>query len=242
MSSRTITRVAPIPWQPGLEGEYPGQESIMELGRDQVPILFCWCPPSPPAIPQGFWLARHPVTQRQWQAVVGENPSRFEGLDHPVETVSWEDAQAFCQKAALRLPQEAEWEHACRAGTTTPYAIGGGETLNSQRANFNGGHPDGSGPEAFSWLARGTTTPAGTFPPNAWGLHDMHGQLWEWCEDAYDGDASRRVLRGGGWIYGGRLAASSDRSWNSPVNRDYSFGFRPCPSSIPSQAGAKRPA
>lgn len=242
MSSRTVKLATPIPWQPGLEGEYPGQESIMELGKDKVPLLFCWCPPSPPAIPQGFWLARHPVTQRQWQAVMGSNPSHFKGLDHPVDTVSWDDAQAFCQKAALRLPLEAEWEHACRAGTATPYAIGGGETLNSQRANFNGGHPDGSGPEAFSWLYRESTTPAGTFPPNAWGLHDMHGQLWEWCEDTYDGDAKFRVLRGGSWIPYGRNAASSYRNRYAPDYRASYFGFRPCPSSIQAQAGGKRPS
>lgn len=257
MSSRTITRLAPVPWQPGLEGEYPGQESLMELGEgpDNVPLLFCWCPPTAPGlpvvtdgenhsvnIPQGFWLAKHPVSQRQWQAVMGEreNPSHFKGPDNPVDSVSWHDAQAFCQKAGLRLPQVAEWEHACRAGTTTPFAVGTGTSLNAQQANFDGGHPGGEGRDAFEWLSRGATLPAGAFPPNAWGLHDMHGQLWEWCEDAYAGDFGPRVLRGGSWILHGRYAASSFRSRYTPGYRLDGIGFRPCPSSIQVKAGGRR--
>ena len=131
----------------------------------------------------------------------------------------------------MRLPTEAEWEHACRAGTTTDFAVGGGECLNSQLANFDGNHPHGSGRDAFNWLDRERTTAEGSFPPNAWGLHEMHGQLLEWCEDKYDDAGGGRVLRGGGWFHIGERARSASRIGGTPDYRDYSLGFRPCPSS-----------
>lgn len=248
MSSRSVALVAPAPWHPGLEGAYPGQESFIELGKEKVSMVFCWCPPKPPGQPvmieghpvdisQGFWLAKHLVTQRQWLAVMGaENPSNFEGLEHPVEHVSWHDAQAFCQKAGLRLPAEAEWEHACRAGTATPFAVGSGTALNAQQANCHGGHTQRGGRDAFEWINRARTLPVGQFPPNAWGLHDMHGQLWEWCEDAIGDD---RAVRGGGWFHVGRDAASSFHLRLTPGRRSYAIGFRPCPSSIPAKAGGR---
>jgi len=136
---------------------------------------------------------------------MGQNPSRRgKGDLYPVDSVSWNDAQEFCRKTGLRLPTKQEWEYACRAGTTTPFGIGGGRYLNAQMANFDGNYPYGAGREAFKWLYRERTLPQGSFPPNAWGLHDMHGQLWEWREDEYSGGV--RVLRGGSWFLNGRSA------------------------------------
>ena len=247
-----------------MAGDYAGQQSFIEVGAQRVRLVFCWCPPtlpgqpflmgSPPDepdrrdneaqhpvdFPQGFWLARHPVNQQQWQAVMGANPSqRGQGDLHPVDSVSWNDAQEFCRKAGLRLPREAEWEYACRAGTTTPFGIGSGDYLNAQMANFDGGNPYGSGREAFKWLLRGRTLPQGSFPPNAWGLHDMHGQLWEWCEDVLE--ARIRVLRGGDWFIFGGDARSAFRTRTAPDSRYDVIGFRLCPSSTGPGPEARRP-
>ncbi len=249
MSSRTLPIPPPVSWSPGFVGEYPGQQSQIMLPGD-VPLVFCWCPPPraqdrlgtpkdevgryetevdtyPAPFTQGFWLAKHPVNQGQWRAVMGTNPSNWKGDDLPVETVSWKDAKAFCAQSGLHLPTEAMWEYACRAGSTAPFGIGSGSALNAQQANFDGNHPYGDG---FKWLYRERTTPQGSFPPNAWGLHDMHGQLWEWCEDVFSG--SSRVLRGGSWINYGLTFRSGIRRGNTPGHRSRSFGFRPSPSSI----------
>jgi hypothetical protein len=255
MSSQTVRLAEPILWRSGLVGDYPGRQSYVELGAERVRLVFCWCPPTPPGhpfllgsppdeperrdnetqrphdFPRGFWLAQHPVNQQQWESVMGANPRRnAKGHLHPVDNVSWNDAQEFCRKTGLRLPLEAEWEYACRAGTTTPFGIGGGRELNAQMANFDGGHPYGAGREAFKWLDRARTLPQGAFPPNAWGLHDMHGQLWEWCEDVLEG--RDRVLRGGSWLGPGWGARSAFRGGFTPDDRGGSFGFRPSPSSI----------
>ena len=213
-------------------------------------MTFCWCPPGTLAGERGrgrsagertagFWIAQHPVNQAQWQAVMGENPSqRGSGPEFPVDSVSWEDAKEFCKKAGLRLPFEREWENACRAGTTTAFAVSSGEAINSQLANFDGSYPDGDGRNSFKWLYRERTLPQGSFPPNAWSLHDMHGQLWEWCEDFYDDDRRYRVLRGGSWFGVGGSARSAHRNRNTPGYRDYGIGFRPCPSSTSPAGGA----
>ncbi len=189
-------------------------------------------------ITQGFWLAQHPVSQLQWQAVMGGDPTDFlKSPGYPMYCVSWNMTQEFCQKAGLSLPAETEWEYACRAGTTTPFGIGTGSALNSQLANFDGGNPDGSGRETFKWLFRGRTLQAGCFPPNAWGLHDMHGQLWEWCKDVFEG--RDRVLRGGSWFDPGRSARSAARVGNAPDANYLNIGFRPCHYSIPAKAGGR---
>ncbi|MBI5686862.1 MAG: formylglycine-generating enzyme family protein [Verrucomicrobia bacterium] len=257
MSHPATGLVEPVPWEPGLPGEFPGQQCVMPLAPG-VSMIFCWCPPTPPGqpflmgsppdepdrrdnekqqpkkIPEGFWLARHPVNQQQWMAIMRDNPSqRGKGEMHPVDNMSWEDAQKFCSKTGLRLPLEAEWEYACRAGTTTPFGIGNGECLNAQMANFDGNYPYGSGRDAFKWLYRERTLPQGSFPPNAWGLHDMHGQLWEWCEDVLEG--RDRVLRGGSWLDDGRFARSAVRHGCDPGSRSDGIGFRPCPSSTKGQ-------
>jgi formylglycine-generating enzyme required for sulfatase activity len=142
-------------------------------------------------IAKAFYLGVYPVTQAQWQAVMGSNPSRFKGDSLPVETVSWHDCQAFCnclsaktgrvvrqppqKKYTFRLPFESEWEYACRAGTTTAYYSGNGEAV----LGLAGWYYGNSG---------GKTHPVGKLAANAWGLYDMHGNVWEWCADWYGGN------------------------------------------------------
>ncbi|ASC73373.1 sulfatase-modifying factor protein [Halomicronema hongdechloris C2206] len=190
-----------------------------------------------------FWMGKFPVTQAQYQAVTGKNPSKFKGENRPVEKVSWEDAVAFCQKLSeqtgrtYRLPSEAEWEYACRAGTTTPFHFG--ETITPDLANYNGNYTYGSGPKG---TYRQKTTEVGRFPPNAFGLYDMHGNVWEWCQDVWHssyegaptdgsawlkgGDQDRRVLRGGSWGAFPRYCRSASRLRYYPDNQYGSIGFR----------------
>lgn len=160
-----------------------------------------------------FYLGKYPVTQKEWQAVMGGNPSHFQGENLPVEKIGWDDARAFCGLLKLRtglgfrLPTEAQWEYACRAGATTPFHFGA--FLNGMQANCNGNFPygdTGSGPYL------GKTTEVGSYSPNAWGLFDMHGNVWEWCEDTF-GEISReqRVLRGGAWSNVARCCRSASR-------------------------------
>lgn len=194
-------------------------------------------------IRDGFYMGRYEVTQAQWQQVMGSNPSSFKAENLPVETVSWNEAQEFIRKLnamndgyVYRLPTEAEWEYACRAGTTTPFAFG--STLSSDQANFDGNYPYGG---AAKGVFREKTTTVGSFQPNAFGLYDMHGNLWEWCEDWYhdsyngapaDGSAwlggggQYRVLRGGSWDYNANYLRSAYRDRNVPDYRNISLGFR----------------
>jgi formylglycine-generating enzyme required for sulfatase activity len=185
------------------------------------------------------------VTQAQWQAVMGSNPSKFNTCaDCPVEQVSWNDAQEFIKKLnaqndgyTYRLPSEAEWEYAARAGTTTAFAFG--DSLNSTQANFNGNYPYGG---AAKGVYRQKTTSVGEFAPNAWGLCDMHGNVWEWVEDIYKdsyanlptdgsanvsrGDSRFRVLRGGSWGLFGFDCRSAGRLRSAPDGRSSSVGLR----------------
>jgi sulfatase modifying factor 1 len=166
---------------------------------------------------------------------MGSNPSRFTASDAlPVETVSWNDCQEFVRKAGggLRLPSEAEWEYACRAGSTSPFSFGA--TITPQQANYDGNLPYGG---ASKGLYREQTVAAGSLPANAWGLHEMHGNVWEWCEDGYaaypaDGTAApapgagARVLRGGSWgSYAGYCRAAF-RTGIVPVYRSGDVGLR----------------
>ncbi|MHC5825746.1 MAG: formylglycine-generating enzyme family protein, partial [Nostoc sp.] len=134
----------------------------------------------------GFFMGKYAVTQAQYQAIMGINPSNFKGEKLPVEQVSWDDAVEFCKKLSqkigktYRLPSEAEWEYACRAGTTTPFYFG--KTITTDLVNYNGNFPYGS---ARPGKYRQTTTNVGIFPPNSFGLYDMHGNVWEWCQDVH---------------------------------------------------------
>ena len=192
---------------------------------------------------QPFELGVYEVTQEQYEQVMGKNPSEFKGPQNPVVGVSWADAVEFCRKLSAmpaektaghvyRLPTEAEWEYACRSGTTTAYGFGDDASRLGDYGWFDG-NSDSS------------THPVGEKKPNAWGLYDMHGGVYEWCQDWYgdypSGSAtnptgatsgSDRVLRGGGWFSGARDCRSAYRSWNTPGFRDSSLGFRVLRSSI----------
>jgi formylglycine-generating enzyme len=164
-------------------------------------------------IENGYWLADSACTQALYRAVTGESPSHFKGSDLPVERVSWRDAQAFVSRlnallsgAGFRLPSEAEWEYACRAGTTTAYSFG--DRVTEEQVNFDGE----------------STVPVKSLPANAWGLHEMHGNVWEWCEDKYSD--RQRVLRGGGWFACARYCRSAYRLAYEPGDRDFGIGFR----------------
>ena len=213
-------------------------------------------------ISKPFFMGVHEVTQSQYERVIKMNPSWFsktgggkddvsglETSDCPVESVSWNDAQEFCRKLSAlngeqanrrqyRLPTEAEWEYACRAGTKTKFHFG--DVLNGDKANVNGNFPEGTATKG-PYLDR--TTSVGRNGANAFGLYDMHGNVWEWCEDVYDGAAyskrnslttnplvtsgsESRVLRGGSWLGDSWSARSADRSWSSPADRNRLFGFR----------------
>jgi formylglycine-generating enzyme required for sulfatase activity len=196
-----------------------------------------------------FYLQTTEVTQRQWKQLMEENPSRFKfdncGDDCPVETVSWQEAQEFIKRLnekektdQYRLPTEAEWEFACRAGTATPFNTG--NCITTDRANYNGENPfKHSLADCPKGVNRKSTVRAGSFPPNAWGLHDMHGNVWEWCQDWEDGypaghvidpkgpsSGKDRVLRGGSWLDEARNLRSARRFKSSPYYRDADFGFR----------------
>ncbi len=189
-------------------------------------------------IRQGFYLGKYEVTQAQWEAVMGSNPSRFSGCgDCPVERVSWVDAQVFIRKLnemegenRYRLPSEAEWEYAARAGSGTVYSWG--NEIGNNRANCRGCGSRWDGEK---------TAPVGSFPANAWGLHDMHGNVWEWVQDCWNGNyegapvdgsawesgaCSARVLRGGSWSYVPRYLRAAGRVGLTSGDRYSHFGFR----------------
>jgi formylglycine-generating enzyme required for sulfatase activity len=180
-----------------------------------------------------FYLGRHPVTQRQWEPVMGNNPSVFKGEDKPVERVSWEDVQQYIQKlnerageARYRLPTEAEWEYACRAGSSGKYCFGDHETMLGE----------------YAWYEKNSdrqTHPVGLKKANDWGLYDMHGNVWEWVQDWY-GDypaasltdpegpssGSARVYRGGSWFNPAKGCRSAARDLYDPGLRSGHLGFR----------------
>jgi formylglycine-generating enzyme required for sulfatase activity len=201
-----------------------------------------------------FFMARYPITQAQWQTVAQlpkinrdlmPDPSHFVGDRHPVESVSWLDAVEFCDRlskhtgATYRLPSEAEWEYACRAGMTTPFSSG--ETITHQFANYG---------TQFAFAAETTedylpaTTPVGSFIPNAFGLSDMHGNVWEWCADNWhdsyrgapsdgsawikEGDLALRSLRGGAWADRPSQLRAAYRSGYTADSLNRTIGFRVC--------------
>jgi formylglycine-generating enzyme required for sulfatase activity len=207
-----------------------------------------------------YYIGKHEVTQQQYQQVTGANPSQFKGQNLPVETVSWNDATEFCKRLSplprgergrgegelsappsgakappsphggegivVRLPTDAEWEYACRAGTTTTY---------------NTGDKDADLDKAAWYFtnSKNTTHPVGQKTPNAWGVYDMHGNVWEWCEDWHapytagavvdprgPTEGQYRVLRGGAWINGPGFCRSASRGWGYSDDRNYDIGFR----------------
>ena len=169
-----------------------------------------------------FFLGRYPVTQEQYEVVMGNNPSYFKGANRPVEQVTWNDATEFCWRLSqrtgrqYRLPSEFEWEYACRAGTTGPFYFG--ETITTDLANYNGNYAYGS---ARKGIYRRETTDVGSFPPNAFGLYDMHGNVWEWCQDVWHRNYNGAPTDGSAWESGGRASIRVLRggSWESnPIN------------------------
>jgi formylglycine-generating enzyme len=229
----------------------PANEAERDAGEDQHEV----------AITRPFYLGVHPVTQSQFEKIMAKNPSFFHpknggSPDHPAEQVRWGDAREFCKKLSAlpeekkagrtyRLPSEAEWEYACRAGTTTPFNVG--EALSSKQANFNGNFPYGNA-EKGPFLRH--TEKVGSYPPNAWGLYDMHGNVLQWCNDWYDPNYYKNspkedpkgpekgvvetgfgsnffvVVRGGCWLDEGR-ACRSDRRFRLQQSEPYRWtGFR----------------
>ena len=185
-------------------------------------------------ITRPFYLGKFEVTQAQWTVVMGDDPSEFRGMQRPVDTVSWNDCQRFLAKLSEKtgrkfaLPTEAQWEFACRAGTATTWSFGDRDTSATD----------------YAWLignSGGTTHPVGEKKPNAWGLHDMHGNVWEWCADFYAkhayaaGDAvdphgppasEGHILRGGAWGEHPNNARSAGRNAMGPDDRHNGTGFR----------------
>jgi formylglycine-generating enzyme required for sulfatase activity len=211
-----------------------------------------------------FYMGKYTITQEQWEKVVyscppvarelNPRPAYFQGDKLPVEQVSWHDAVEFCARLShktgqeYRLPSEVEWEYACRAGSAKPFAFG--DTITTDVVNYNGNYTYGN---ASKGEYRARTTPVGTFPPNAFGLYDMHGNVWEWCADtwydSYDGapndgtprindnpfrllhnDNPFRLLRGGSWYYCPDYCRSAYRSYFYPGYDNNDVGFRvACP-------------
>jgi formylglycine-generating enzyme required for sulfatase activity len=191
---------------------------------------------------KGFYMGVYTVNQEEWKEVMGNNPSKFQGEKNlPVEQVNWNECQEFIKKLRekdkkpYRLPTEAEWEYACRAGTTTPFYSG--ETLSTDQANYNGNYAYGDGKKG---IYRAKTMPVGSFPANAWGLYDMHGNVWQWCQDGLDeypkkeatdplgATGESRVIRGGSWIDNPLECRSAYRGGSRPPLRHRLVGFRLC--------------
>jgi len=192
---------------------------------------------------KSFMMSKYLITQGQWKAIMRKlPPCRFKGDNLPVERVSWNDAHKFCKKLSkttgrnYRLPSETQWEYACRAETSTPFSFG--ETITTDFANFNGEHTFLKEPHG---RYRHVTTEGGTFPPNAFGLYDMHGNLWEWCADNWLDDYSSslregssyqskeshfRVARGGSWHEPPELCRSATRIKFLQSDADEFVGLR----------------
>jgi formylglycine-generating enzyme required for sulfatase activity len=186
-------------------------------------------------ITKPFYLGKYEVTQEQWEAVMGNNPSYFKGAKNPVEEVSWDDCQKFFDKLNAKigtqggkfsLPTEAQWEYACRAGSDKQFCFGDDEKQLGEYA-------------WYSDNAAEKTHPVGEKKPNAWGLYDMHGNVWEWCQDWYGGygaeavtdpsgstTGSSRVIRGESWIYSARICRSADRLRRRPGLGSHFLGLR----------------
>jgi sulfatase modifying factor 1 len=202
---------------------------------------------------QGFWLGKHEVTQTQWEKIMGNNPSHFKGPDLPAEKMSWDGAKTFCKKLTERerkkerlpkgweykLPTEAHWEYACRAGTKTAWSFGNSPAEMPKNANFSDKSSKIQGNDIDYDDGFEYTAPVGSFPPNAWGFHDMHGNVFEWCSDWYEKPlpipvrdpvgpttGKEKVFRGGSWALPGIFMRSARRDKNLPILESAFLGFR----------------
>jgi formylglycine-generating enzyme required for sulfatase activity len=236
-SSSNSTNVEGMVWIPA--GQFTMGSPLDEPGRDQDEG-----PPTRVTIPQGFWIGKCEVTQAEYLAIIGTNPSLDRGdLSRPVEKVNWYEAMEYCARLTrqqqeagrlpagffYRLPTEAEWEYACRAGTTTRFSYG------DDKGELHLGD--------YAWFARNSqsaTHPVASRQPNPWGLYDMHGNVWEWCLDRWESsllggsitnspisaDGTLRAARGGSWLYEAKACRSANRDDYGPSNRCSDVGFR----------------
>ncbi len=203
----------------------------------------------------GFWLGKHEVTQGQWEKVMGTNPSHFKGSQLPVEKISWDEANAFCEKLtehertagrlhkeqAYQLPTEAQWEYACRAGTRTAWTFGDSPSGLSRYANFSDKKSNLQGADNEYDDGFEFTAPVASYSANAWGFHEMHGNVFEWCKDWYGKHTSdavvnpvgpsigkERIFRGGSWALPGVFTRSARRDKNQSILKSGFLGFRLC--------------
>jgi len=228
VSRTTVSNIPVVRIRPGtfVMGSAPG-----EAGRGEDEILHRV------TISRAFWLGATEVTQAQWNRVMGTSPSRFGGCAAcPVENVTWFDVERFLDRinalsgGGFRLPTEAEWEFACRTGE-----LARAERIDDAHANFDGREAADGDAGRF----RGSPAPVGSYPPNPWGLYDLHGNVWEWCADGYasypagdavdpvgPADAPKRVIRGGSWYFDEASCRCATRYSHAPEDRGFSIGFR----------------
>ncbi len=226
-----------------------GEERELKI-FDSVKMKFCWIPAGKTTLgspatekeriydeiehkfeTNGFWMAKYPVTQTQWQSVMGNNPSCFLGTSLPVECVRWNDCQDFIKKCSVnglraQLPHENQWEYACRGGEGNKQAFYWGNELNGDKANCDGNYPCGTDKKG-KYLEK--TTEVGSYEklaPHPWGLCDMSGNVQEWCENLYTKEGSFRVIRGGGWYSSSRSCRSSCRYGFDAMYHSNNIGFR----------------
>jgi formylglycine-generating enzyme required for sulfatase activity len=256
---------SPPPSSSELVGTRAGEEREFNI-TSAIKVPFCWCPAgtftmgSPPDEPgrrddetqhettltKGFWMAKTECTNEIYAAVMGGKPSTYKDAQFPVHNVSWCQSTTFVQRIAplapqnwkFSLPTEAQWEYACRAGTTTPFGVGNGKDVGRKDVNFDAYKSYGAAPKLS---IPNRMTRVGSHPANPWGLQDMHGSVYEWCVDEYRmnrppgplidpyGRAIRRSLRvnrGGAWGQPPIICRSASRHGSSPFWRSYDLGFR----------------
>ncbi|WP_020473421.1 formylglycine-generating enzyme family protein [Zavarzinella formosa] len=227
----------------------PGEEREFEIFKE-VKMRFCWIPAGKATLgspteekerrkdekehdfeTKGFWLGKYEVTQGEYEGVTGDNPSKYKRARLPVNSVSWEDCQTFIEKCGgkgmkLKLPHEDEWEYACRGGKGNKQAFYWGDVLNGDKANQDGTLPYGTTTKG-EYLKK--TTEVGSYEkaaPHPWGLCDMSGNVFEWCENLHGIGSSFRVSRGGSWVYDAEFCRSAFRLRDDPTIRLNDLGFR----------------
>ena len=231
----------------------PAGEFMMGAGEEETGASDDEYPQHKVTMTQPFFMGKYPITQSQYEVIMGKNPSRFQGKNRPVERVSWEQALEFCEKLSkltgkkYSLPSEAQWEYVARAGTRTPFYFG--ETITSDLANYDGNYTYA---EESKGEYRKETTNVGIFPPNAFGLYDIHGNVWEWCQDIWhdnyqeapddgsawlavnregkrnENDTRKTLYRGGSWGNNPNNCRVSYRTYNVRSDIGSNFGFRVC--------------